>query len=151
MTAPVEIEIQRLPHAPELLPAYKTQGAVGMDLEAAIDSPITLNPLDRALIPTGWIIALPEGYEAQIRARSGLAIKHGITVINGVGTIDWDYRDEVKVGLVNVSKETYTLMPGDRVAQMVIAPVTRGQWHEVPEVSLALASVRAGGFGSTGR
>lgn len=149
--SPIEIAIQPLPHAPEALPEYKTQGSAGMDLQAAIQEPVTLNPLERALIPTGWIIALPEGYEAQIRARSGLAIKHGISLSNGVGTIDWDYRDEVKVGLVNLSNEPYTLHPGDRIAQMVIAPVTRGHWRLVPEVALAIGSARAGGFGSTGR
>lgn len=151
MNDPIQIAIQRLPHAPESLPVYKTQGSVGMDLQAAIDSPILLNPLDRALVPTGWIIALPEGYEAQIRARSGLAVKHGISLINGIGTIDWDYREEVKVGLVNLSNDPYSILPGDRIAQMVIAPVYRAEWDEVPEVALALESERFGGFGSTGR
>lgn len=147
----IEIAVERLAHAPEHLPEYKTQGSVGMDLQAAIDEPVTLGPLERALVPTGWKIALPHGYEAQIRARSGLSIKHGISLVNGVGTIDWDYRDEVKVGLVNLSNDAYTIMPGDRIAQMVIAPVTRATWREVPEVELSLASGRNGGFGSTGR
>jgi dUTP pyrophosphatase len=149
--ATIEVAIQRLPHAPEDVPTYQTEGAVGMDLQAAIDTPLTLNPLERALVPTGWVIALPEGYEAQVRARSGLSIKHGISLINAVGTIDWDYRHEVKVGLVNLSNDPYTIQPGDRIAQLVVAPVTRARWREVPEVSLAVASSRAGGFGSTGR
>jgi dUTP pyrophosphatase len=147
----VEVALERLPHAPADLPEYKTLGSVGMDLQAALEAPITLGPLERALVPTGWKIALPEGYEAQIRARSGLSIKHGISLINAVGTIDWDYRDEVKVGLVNLSNEPYQLMPGDRIAQMVIAPVTRAEWRVVPEVAMAEASGRSGGFGSTGR
>lgn len=121
-----------------------------MDLEAALEAPITLKPLERALIPTGWIIALPEGHEAQIRPRSGLSIKHGISLINAVGTIDWDYRHEVKVPVVNLSNEAYTIEPGDRIAQLVVAPVTRGSWREVPSVELAESS-RSGGFGSTGR
>lgn len=147
----IQIPIYRLPHAPEPLPEYKTQGSVGMDLQAAIDTPIVIEPLERVLVPTGWQIALPEGYEAQIRARSGLAVKHGITVINGVGTIDWDYRDEIKVGLVNISQAAYTLMPGDRIAQMVIARVTLADWQVVPDLTLCTGSNRGGGFGSTGR
>ena len=147
----VEIPIQRLAHAPESLPEYKTEGSVGMDLQAAIDSEITLKPLERAMIPTGLVIALPEGHEAQIRSRSGLAIKHGVAVVNGVGTIDWDYRHEVKVGLVNLSNDPYTIQPGDRIAQMIIAPVTKGHWREVDSLEPATASTRAGGFGSTGR
>ena len=145
----VEIAIQRLPHAPAELPAYKTEGAVGMDLQAAIESPLTLGSLERFLVPTGLIIALPEGYEAQVRARSGLSIKHGVGLVNGVGTIDWDYRHEVKVALVNLSNEAYTIEPGDRIAQLVIAPVTRGVWHEV--ASIDVVESRSGGFGSTGR
>ena len=145
----VEIAIQRLPHAPAELPAYKTDGAVGMDLQAAIASPLTLGSLERFLVPTGLIIALPEGYEAQVRARSGLSIKHGVGLVNGVGTIDWDYRHEVKVALVNLSNEAYTIEPGDRIAQLVIAPVTRGVWHEV--ASIDVVESRSGGFGSTGR
>ncbi len=151
MSNTVPIRIQRLPHAPEALPEYKTTGSVGMDLQAAIDEPITLGPLERALVPTGWIIELPEGVEAQIRARSGLSIKHGVTVVNGVGPIDRDYRHEVKVGRVNVYNGPYTIMPGDRIAQMVIATVTRGEWIEAESLELASASGRAGGFGSTGR
>jgi dUTP pyrophosphatase len=148
----VQIGIHRLPHAPEDLPQYKTSGSVGMDLQAAIEEPLTLGPLERALVPTGWKIALPEGYEAQVRARSGLAIKHGIGLSNGIGTIDWDYRDEVKVALINVSNEAYTIQPGDRIAQLVIVPVTLGQWVELSESELADSGPnRGGGFGSTGR
>lgn len=152
MTFPIdhiEVPLQRLQHAPADLPHYKTEGSVGMDLQAAIDTPLILEPLDRALIPTGWIIALPEGYEAQIRARSGLSVKYGITLINGIGTIDWDYRHEIKVGLVNISNKPYTLEPYDRIAQLIIAPVTKASWVEVS--SLELVESRSGGFGSTGR
>ena len=147
----------RLPHSPENLPEYKTAGSVGMDLQAAISEAITLKPLERALIPTGFVIVLPEGYEAQVRARSGLSIKHGIGLCNGVGTIDWDYRDEVKVPLVNLSNEVYTIQPGDRIAQMVIASVTIASLKELPrealttEKELAAVGGRSGGFGSTGR
>ena len=154
MTAEVlTIPIQRLPHAPDALPTYKTDGAAGMDLQAAITEPMMLAPLARVLVPTGFIIALPEGYEAQVRARSGLSVKAGIALINGVGTIDWDYRDEVKVGLVNLSDSDYTIMPGERIAQLIIAPVTRASWMPVPEVALAAPGIapRTGGFGSTGR
>jgi dUTP pyrophosphatase len=151
MTEWITLPVERLPHAPAELPEYKTEGSVGMDLQAAIEEPITLKPLERAMIPTGLVIALPEGFEAQIRSRSGLAIKHGVAVINGVGTIDWDYRHEVKVGLVNLSNDSYTIEPGDRVAQMVVAPVTKALWQPVPSVELAEASGRSGGFGSTGR
>lgn len=140
--------VKRLPHAPECLPDYATPGAAGMDIPAALDAPVTLQPMERALIPTGLIFALPEGYECQLRARSGLAIKHGITLINGVGTIDSDYRHEVKVALINLSSEPFTIRPGDRVAQAVIAPVTRLCWQEVE--TLSVVEGRNGGFGSTG-
>lgn len=146
--APVTIPVFRLPHAPSELPAYATPGSAGMDVRAAIDAPITLAPLERTLVPTGLIIHLPQGYECQIRARSGLSIKHGITLINAVGTIDSDYRDEVKVPLVNLSNTAFTIQPGDRIAQMIIAPVIQSDWLEVTETQ-RLAG-RAGGFGSTG-
>lgn len=144
----LSVEVHRLPHAPEHLPAYATPGSAGMDLQAAISEPIILQPMERRLIETGLIIQLPVGYEAQIRPRSGLSIKHGITLINCVGTIDSDYRNEVKVPLVNLSTEPFTIQPGDRIAQMVIAPVTQVAWAEVDHV-LAVAG-RNGGFGSTG-
>ena len=124
-----------------------------MDLRAAISAPVILKSLERALIPTGWVIALPEGYEAQIRARSGLAIKYGISLVNAIGTIDWDYRDEVKVALVNLSPDDYRIMPHDRIAQFVVAPVTRAEWLPVSTVDSSESGslARQGGFGSTGR
>ncbi|MFL7792092.1 MAG: dUTP diphosphatase [Anaerolineae bacterium] len=143
------VEVQTLPHADGLpLPAYATPGSAGMDLCAAVEEPLVLEPGKRALVPTGLRIALPEGYEAQIRPRSGLAIKDGITVSNAPGTVDSDYRGEVKVGLVNLSDEAYTIRRGDRIAQMVVAPVTRVAWQPVP--SLDETERGAGGFGSTG-
>lgn len=151
----VDIGIVRLAHAPENFPQYQTSGSVGMDLQAAIDAPITLEPLERVLVATGFIIVLPEGYEAQVRARSGLAIKHGLGLSNGIGTIDWDYRHEVKVALVNLSNEAYTIQPLDRIAQLVIAPVTIGRWVTLEPADLTnpdkAGSNRGGGFGSTGR
>jgi len=144
----VTVAIQRLPHAPEQLPAYATPGSAGMDIAAAIDSPVTLQPMERTLIPTGLIMGIPEGYECQLRARSGLAIKHGICLINGIGTIDSDYRHEVKVALVNLSTESFTIQPGDRVAQAIFAPVTQAVLDLV--TSLELVEGRSGGFGSTG-
>jgi dUTP pyrophosphatase len=143
------VEVQTLPHGASLsLPAYATAGSAGMDLRAAIDEPIVLESGKRALVPTGLRIALPPGYEAQIRPRSGLAIKQGITVANAPGTVDSDYRGEVQVGLVNLSSEAYTVQRGDRVAQMVVAPVTRVAWQ--PVASLDETARGAGGFGSTG-
>lgn len=147
MTDKLELKIERLPHCLSL-PSYATKGAAGMDLTAAIKEPVTLESLDRALIPTGLKIQLPTGYEAQIRARSGMAIKHGITLSNCVGTIDEDYRGEVCIGIINLSKEAYTIQPGDRIAQMVIAQVKQ---LEIKEVESLEETVRAaGGFGSTG-
>lgn len=142
------VEVHRLPHAPAELPVYKTPSAAGMDVAAAIPEPVTLQPLERALIPTGLIIQIPEGYECQLRARSGLSIKHGITLVNGVGTIDADYRDEVKVALINLSNEPFTIQPNDRIAQMLLAPVTRIEWSEIDTVQRVEG--RNGGFGSTG-
>ncbi len=130
------------------LPEYKTEGSSGMDLYAAIEKPITLKPLERILVPTGIKIEIPIEYEAQIRARSGLSVKHGITLINAVGTVDADYRGEVCVGLVNISNEEYTINPDDRIAQMVIAKVEKAQIEVTQE--LAESSRGAGGFGSTG-
>jgi dUTP pyrophosphatase len=144
----VEVPIHRLAHAPKSLPAYATAGSAGMDVQAAIGVPVVLEPLERALVPTGLVMMLPEGYECQVRARSGLSIKHGIALANGVGTIDSDYRHEVKVALVNLSNETFTVQPGDRIAQLVIAPVTHIRWEETDEVHAVEG--RSGGFGSTG-
>ena len=142
------LKIKRLPHNKNL-PEYKTEGAAGMDLCAAIDGPVTLNPLERTLVPTGIKIELEHGYEAQIRPRSGLSIKHGISLINCVGTIDEDYRGEVCVPVVNLSNETYTIEPQERIAQMIIARVEQAKIEVVTELTDTVRG--AGGFGSTGR
>ncbi len=125
-----------------------TDGAAGMDLASAADGPITLAPGQRLGVPTGWTMELPPGYEAQVRPRSGLSLRHGITVVNAPGTIDSDYRGEIVVLLVNLGQEAYTIGPGDRVAQMVIAPVARATIEEVAELSQTARG--AGGFGHTG-
>jgi dUTP pyrophosphatase len=130
------------------LPDYKTAQSAGMDLHACLDTPVTLQPLERALIPTGLYIALPDGYEAQVRPRSGLALKQGLTVLNAPGTIDADYRGEIGVILANVSNEAVTIEHGERVAQLVIAAYTKIEWSPV-EV-LSETDRGAGGFGSTG-
>lgn len=142
------LKIERLAHN-RFLPEYKTQGAAGMDLCAAIDEPITLKPLERALVPTGLKIELEHGYEAQVRPRSGLSIKHGITLINCIGTIDEDYRGELCVPIVNLSNEQYTIQPDERIAQMIIARVEQAQIQV--EVKLTETVRGAGGFGSTGK
>jgi dUTP pyrophosphatase len=131
------------------LPGYASAGAAGMDLVAALDTPLTLKPGDRAAVPTGIALALPEGYEAQVRPRSGLALKHGITVLNSPGTIDADYRGEIRVILANLGTEPVTLARGERVAQLVLAPVSRIAW--VPVEALPASARGAHGFGSTGR
>jgi dUTP pyrophosphatase len=144
-----EIQITRLPHGRDLpLPSYQSAQAAGLDLLAAVEQPVTLKPGDRALIPTGIAIALPEGHEAQVRPRSGLAIKQGVTVLNSPGTIDADYRGEIKVALVNLGQEPVAIGRGMRIAQMVVAPVTHARLREVP--SLDETSRGTGGFGSTG-
>ena len=130
------------------LPSYATALSAGMDLRANIDSPIILNPLERTLVPTGLFIALPAGYEAQVRPRSGLAIKKGITVLNSPGTIDADYRGEVCVILVNLSNEPFTITDGERIAQMVIARHEQVEWSECD--ALSETDRGAGGFGHTG-
>lgn len=129
-------------------PAYATDSSAGMDLKADITEPVVLGPLERAMIPTGLFMALPEGTEAQVRPRSGLAAKFGISVLNAPGTIDADYRGEVKVILVNLSNESFTVNPGERIAQMVVARYEKVEWDEV-EV-LDDTERGAGGFGSTG-
>ncbi|MBQ0096605.1 MAG: dUTP diphosphatase [Bacteroidales bacterium] len=129
-------------------PAYATEQSAGMDLKANTDTPLTLEPLQRAMIPTGLFISLPAGFEAQVRPRSGLAAKHGITVLNTPGTIDADYRGEIKVILVNLSSESFTIEPGERIAQMVIARHEQIQWEEVEQLDDTERG--AGGFGSTG-
>lgn len=130
------------------IPAYQTDGAAGMDLCAYLTEPITLRPMERKLIPTGLKMELPHGFEAQVRPRSGMSIKHGITLINCVGTIDEDYRGELCVPIVNLSEESYTISNGDRIAQMVIAPVTRALVEVSEELSTTARGT--GGFGSTG-
>lgn len=142
------LKIEKLPHN-KFLPEYQTQGAAGLDLCAAITEPVLLKPMERKLIPTGLKIELERGFEAQIRPRSGLSIKHGITLINCVGTIDEDYRGEVCVPIVNLSTETYTIMPDERIAQMVIARVEKAKIQVVQE--LGQTQRAAGGFGSTGK
>ena len=129
-------------------PFYATVNSAGMDLKANIEEPITLAPLQRAMVPTGLYIALPEGTEAQVRPRSGLAAKHGVTVLNTPGTIDADYRGEIKVILVNLSNEPFTINPGERIAQMVVARYEKVEWNVVD--TLDETERGAGGFGSTG-
>lgn len=130
-------------------PAYATVNSAGVDLKADIEEPLTLAPLQRAMVPTGLYIALPEGTEAQIRPRSGLAAKHGISVLNSPGTVDADYRGEIKVILVNLSNEPFVINPGERIAQMVVARYEKVEWDEVE--CLDDTERGAGGFGSTGR
>ena len=136
-------------HSPYPCPAYATEQSAGMDLKANLAEPLVLKPLQRALVPTGLYMALPAGYEAQVRPRSGLAAKHGITVLNTPGTIDADYRGEVKVILVNLSDTPFEIVPGERIAQMVIARHEKVEWEEVQQ--LDATSRGTGGFGSTGR
>lgn len=147
MTAP--IAVRRLPHGADLpLPSYATEGAAGMDLLAAVTTPVTIEPGQRALIPTGLTLALPAGHELQIRPRSGLALKNGILLANSPGTIDEDYRGELQIIVLNAGNAPFIVERGMRIAQAVLAPVTRATWHEtdtLPETTRA-----AGGFGSTG-
>jgi dUTP pyrophosphatase len=145
----VEIRIQRLPHAEGLpLPAYATEGAAGADLRAAVESEMVLEPGRRAAVPTGLVLEIPEGYEGQVRPRSGLAIKAGLTIVNAPGTIDSDYRGELKVLMINLGSEAVSIGRGDRIAQLLIAPVIRSSFVESDDVS---SSERGeGGFGSTG-
>jgi dUTP pyrophosphatase len=145
----VEIAVTRLPHNADLpLPAYETAQSAGMDLAAAIEEPITLAPGSRVMVPTGLAIALPDGYEAQVRPRSGLAVRNGVTVLNTPGTIDADYRGEVKVILINLGDETFEIERGMRIAQMVVSPVTQAAFSEAAE--LPETARGTGGFGSTG-
>ena len=131
------------------LPAYATALSAGMDLRADLEAPVILEPLERILVPTGLFIALPAGFEAQVRPRSGLAAKHGVTVLNTPGTIDADYRGEIKVILVNLSHTPFTIAPGERIAQLVVARHERVEWEEAE--SLDETARGEGGFGSTGR
>ena len=147
--APLAVQIQRLPHAEGLpLPSYATEGAAGMDLLAAVDAPLTIPPGGRALVPTGLRIALPHGYELQVRPRSGLALKNGIMLPNSPGTIDEDYRGELGVIVMNGGDAPFVVERGMRIAQAVIAPVVRASWREVAE--LPDTARGTGGFGSTG-
>ena len=143
------MKVQIVNRSPYPCPSYATAQSAGMDLKANLKEPVVLQPLQRTLVPTGLYIALPEGYEAQVRPRSGLAIKHGITVLNTPGTVDADYRGEVCVILVNLSQEPFEIVPGERIAQMVIARHEQVEWEQV-EV-LDETSRGAGGFGSTGK
>lgn len=147
----MKVEMKKLAHFGELqLPKFETALAAGADIRAAVpdDMPMTLKPGERALVPTGFAMALPAGYEAQIRPRSGLAYKHGLTCLNTPGTIDADYRGEVKVLLINLGQEDFTIERGERIAQMVIAPITQCDFVAVEELSETARG--AGGFGSTG-
>ena len=147
-----QIAVVRLPHAEGLpLPAYETPGSAGMDLRSAAPEhePITLRPGARALVPTGLCMAIPMGFEVQVRPRSGLAAKHGVTCLNTPGTIDSDYRGEVKVILINLGEEDFVIRRGERIAQMIVAPVVQAAWLETE--SLDETARGAGGFGSTGR
>lgn len=143
------LSIIRLPHAADLaLPAYETAGAAAMDLRAAVADDLVLQPSERLAVPTGLVMEIPEGFEGQVRPRSGLALKNGITCLNSPGTIDWDYRGEVKVILANLGSEPFTITRGMRIAQLVIAPVTRVTVEEISQLSETKRGT--GGFGSTG-
>jgi dUTP pyrophosphatase len=152
VSAPVKIDITQLPHGAGLaLPAYQSAHAAGLDLLAAVpdDTPVILAPGKHALVPTALTIALPSGYEAQVRPRSGLAARHGVTVLNSPGTIDADYRGEISVLLINHGEVPFTIRRGERIAQMVIAAVARAEL--IPAASLSATERGSGGFGSTGR
>ncbi|MBI1780071.1 MAG: dUTP diphosphatase [Sphingobacteriales bacterium] len=144
-----EINIKIINQSNNPLPAYATNGSSGMDIRAFIESPVEIKPLERVFIPTGIFIELPEGYEAQIRPRSGLALKQGITCLNSPGTVDADYRGEIKVILINLSNEVQTIHPGDRIAQMVIQQIEKANWIEATEINITERNT--GGFGHTGK
>jgi len=151
MQPPVSIALKPLPHFEGLaLPTYETDGAAGMDVRAAVPEgePVILAPGERAMVPTGLSIAIPEGYEVQMRPRSGLAAKHGVTCLNSPGTVDSDYRGELKVILINHGTEPFTIRRGERIGQMVLAPVTRAVFELVGDLPVTRRG--AGGFGSTG-
>jgi len=151
MSATISLRVVRI-HPRAALPHYASEGAAGLDLTAAIDEPIVLRSLERAKVNTGLVIELPRGHEGQVRPRSGLASKHGLTVLNAPGTIDEDYRGELAVLLVNLSRDDVTIQPGERIAQFVIAPIARVAVGEVRHVDeLGTTARGAGGFGSTGR
>ena len=144
-----KVKVKIINQSPNALPDYATEGSAGMDIRAHLPGPLVLKPLERQLIPTGLYMELPLGYEAQVRPRSGLAIKQGITCLNSPGTVDSDYRGEIKVILINLSNEEQVLHPGDRIAQMVISPVVQAGWEAVEEISVTARN--AGGFGHTGK
>lgn len=147
----ISVSILKLPHGEDLsLPSYGTSHSAGVDLIAAVKDPIILKPLERKLIPTGISIALPEGYEAQIRPRSGLALKFGLTVLNTPGTIDADYRGEIQIILINLGSEDFLVERGMRIAQMVLSPVSTLCWREIDQHETDTQMDRQGGFGSTG-
>lgn len=147
MTTPLTVHI--INQSPYPLPQYETIGSAGMDLRANLENPVTLGPLERSLIPTGLYIELPHGFEAQIRPRSGLAAKRGLTMLNSPGTIDSDYRGEIKCIVVNLSNENQIIEPGERIAQMVVSRHEQVQW--IPVTELGVSDRGAGGFGSTGK
>ncbi len=146
----LEVQVERLPHAAGLpLPSYQTEQAAGLDLHAAVEAPLELGPGVRALVPTGLKVGLPPGFEGQVRPRSGLALRHGVTVLNAPGTVDADYRGEVGVVLINHGQQPFVIQRGERIAQLVVAPVTRACLVEV--ASLDETARGGGGFGHTGR
>ena len=144
-----KINVKIINRSLNALPEYATEGSAGMDIRAHIPAAILLQPLERQLVPTGLFIELPNGYEAQVRPRSGLAIKQGITCLNSPGTIDSDYRGEIKIILINLSGEQQTIHPGDRIAQLVIAPVQQVRWESAEEINTTARN--EGGFGHTGK
>ncbi|HEY8387936.1 MAG TPA: dUTP diphosphatase [Parasegetibacter sp.] len=144
-----KVVVKVVNHSANDLPRYATEGSAGMDIRANLEAPVSLKPLERTLIPTGLFIELPAGYEAQIRPRSGLAINHGITCLNSPGTIDADYRGEIKVILINLSDQVQFINPGDRIAQMIISKVDQAEWVEVEAINETARN--AGGFGHTGK
>ena len=143
------MKVKIVNHSPYPCPAYATEQSAGVDLRANLEAPVVLRPLERTLVPTGLYIALPKGYEAQVRPRSGLAIKHGITVLNSPGTVDADYRGELRTILVNLGTEPFEIVPGERIAQMVIARHEQVEWEEVDQLDETRRGT--GGFGSTGQ
>jgi dUTP pyrophosphatase len=144
-----KVKVRIINQSSNPLPEYATEGSAGMDLRANIEKPVTLQPMERMLIPTGLFIELPDDYEAQVRPRSGLAIKHGLTCLNTPGTIDSDYRGEIKVIIINLSQEPHTIQHGDRIAQMVLAKVEKIKWKAVEKIKSTDRG--EGGFGHTGK
>lgn len=145
----ITLRIRRVAGSDVPEPAYQTDGSAGADLSAALTAPVTIEPGHRALVPTGFALAIPRGFEGQIRPRSGLALRHGVTVLNAPGTVDSDYRGEVKVLLVNFGHEAFVVRPGDRIAQLIVAPVVRARFEVVEKLDDTDRGV--GGYGSTGR